>query len=153
MAIPIGNAQPCGILAREAIEQAFGTALGEARARVDSETVSTCSFPIKSGGSVSILVRRNAGPAWIAEQEQRMNLGVRYGSFRPVAGLGRQAFVLDMRDAGAALCVFRADFYLQVSVFHAGAAATALPRAEKLARAALARLEPLLVAKTARSGR
>ena len=78
-----------------------------------------------------------------------MKMGVRYGSFRPVAGLGGQAFVLDMRDAGAALCVLRADYYLQVSVFNAGAAATVFPGVEKLAKAALARLEPLPVPKTA----
>lgn len=152
--IPTGSAQSaapsaCSLLAREAVEQAFETSLGEARVGANNETVTSCLFPIKGGGSLSILFRRNAGRAWIAEQEQRMDMGVRYGSYHPVAGLGGQAFVLDMRDAGAALCVFRADYYLQVSVFNAGAAAKVFPRVKKLAEAALARLEPLPVPKTA----
>jgi len=104
-------------------------------------TVTSCSFPIKDGGSITVLFRRNADRAWIAEQEQRMKMGAQYGSFRPVDGLGERAFVLDMHAAGAALCVFRADYYLQVSVFKAGDAATVLPRVEKLVKAALARAE------------
>jgi hypothetical protein len=78
-----------------------------------------------------------------------MNLGVRYGNFRPVAGLGEKAFVLDMRDAGAAVCVLGAASYLQVSVFRAGTAATVFAKVEKLAEAARTRLEPLLSAKIA----
>ena len=76
-----------------------------------------------------------------------MKTGARYGSFHPVAGLEQQAFELDLRDAGAALCVFGADYYLQVSVFNAGAAATVFPGAEKLAKAALTRLENLPAAR------
>jgi hypothetical protein len=71
-----------------------------------------------------------------------MNTGVQHGSFHPVAGLGEKAFLLDMRDAGAALCVFRADYYLQVSVINAGTAATVFPGSERLARAALTHLDP-----------
>ena len=155
VAIPTGSAQPpaapnaCSLLAREAVEQAFGASVGEARVGVNNGTVTSCSFPIKGGGSISILFRRNADRAWIAAQEKRMTMGVRYGRIHPVAGLGEQAFVLDLRHAGAALCVFRTDYYLQVSAFHAGAVATVLPGMEKLAKAALARLEPLPVAKTA----
>jgi hypothetical protein len=70
-----------------------------------------------------------------------MKMGALYGSFRPVEGLGERAFVLDMHGAGAALCVFRTDYYLQVSVFKAGDAAAVLPRVEKLVKAALARAE------------
>lgn len=148
MVIPSVGAQPsaapsaCSLLAREAAEQALGASLGEARVRLDNGTVSSCTFPIKRGGSVSILLRRNAGQAWIAEQVQRMKLGIGQGSFRPVDGLEGQAFLLDMRDSGAALCVFRPDYYLQVSVFKAGAAINVFPVAVKLAKAALTRLEP-----------
>jgi hypothetical protein len=155
MTIPTGNAQlpaapsACSLLEREAAEQAFGASLGEARLGVNNGTVTTCSFPVKGGGRISILFRRHAGRAWIKEHEQRMNMGVRYGSFHPAAGLGGHAFVLDMRQSGAALCVFRADYYLQVSVFNAGAAAEVFPGVEKLARVALARLEPLPVDTTA----
>ena len=145
-AIPTGRAQlsaapgACSLLAKEAVEQALGTSVGEARMGANNGTVTSCSFPIKGGGSISVLFRRNAERAWIAEQEQRMNRGVRYGSFRPVDGLGEQAFVLDLRAAGAALCVFRTDYYLQVSVFKAGDAAAVLPGMEKLVKAALARV-------------
>jgi len=154
-AIPTGAAQQsampaaCGLLEREAVEQVFGASVGDARMAGSSAAVTNCLFPIKgSGGSISILLRTNPGRAWIAEQEQRMKMGVRYGTYRAAAGPEGKAFVLDMRDAGAALCVIRADYYLQVSVFRAGAAATVLPSVERLAAAALSRLGPPLMAKT-----
>lgn len=154
-AIPGVSAQPstapgaCGLLSREAVEQVLGTSVGSARAGANNGDVTSCSFPIKGGGSISILLRQNASRVWIIEQEERMNLGVRYGNFRPVAGLGEKVFVLDMRDAGAAVCVLRAASYLQVSVFRAGTASTVFPKVAKLAEAALARMEPLPAAKTA----
>jgi hypothetical protein len=154
-AIPGVSAQPsaapsaCGLLSREAVEQVLGTSLGNARVGANNGDVTSCSFPIKGGGSISILLRRNANRAWIAEQEERMNLGDRYGNFRPVAGLGEKTFVLDMRDAGAAVCVLGAASCLQVSVFRAGTAATVFAKVEKLAEAALT--NPLgAVTKTAR---
>lgn len=151
LAISTASAQPSTTqpycpLSRDAVEQAFGASIGEARVGVHNRTVTTCSFPIEGGGSLSILLRRNAGRAWIAEQEQRMNGSVRHGRFYPVAGLGGEAFMLDMRAAGAVLCVFRGNDYVQVSVFKAGAAATVFPGAEKVARATLTRLVEYYVA-------
>jgi hypothetical protein len=149
MAIPAVSAQPsaapgaCGLLSREAVGQVLGTSVGDARAGTNNGDVTSCSFPIKGGGSISILLRRNASRVWIVEQEERMNLGVRYGNYRPVAGLGEKTFELDMRDAGAAVCVLSAASYLQVSVFRAGTAATVFAKVEKLVEAALTRLEPL----------
>ena len=143
----------CSLLSREEVGQALGAPVGEGRALVSTGVVTSCSFPAKGGGSVPILLRRNAGRAWIAEQEYRMNKGVGHGAFRPVAGLGERAFVLDMRWAGAALCVFRGEHYLQVSAFGIGDA-DAHAAAEKLAGMAMSRLEsPPNLNQVARGGR
>ena len=139
----------CHLLDRETIEKVFGAWVSEGKPGVAGRTVTTCSFRIKSGGSTSILFRRDAGELWIAEQEQRMNMAIRYGTFHPVAGLGRKAYMLDLGRAGVALCVFGADYYLQVSVSHAGAAGTVFPLAEKLAKAVLIRLGSPSVPQTA----
>jgi hypothetical protein len=123
------------------IERALGTAIGEGRPGIQSGTVSTCSFAVPHGGVLSILLRRHAAPAWMAEQEQRMNGAIPYGRFRPVAASGGRSFVLDFDSGGAAICLFRADYYLQVSLFRAGASPTALPKAEMVAKTAVTRLE------------
>ena len=70
-----------------------------------------------------------------------MNQGGRHGAFRPAAGLGERAFVFDMGGAGAAVCVFRGEHYLQVSAFRIGDA-DAYATAEKLVGLAMGRLEP-----------
>jgi hypothetical protein len=127
----------CGLLDRQAAETAFGAAVPAGRSGVATEAITTCSFPI-GAGKISILIRRSVGQTWIAEQEERMSRGTR---FHPVAGLGKQAFTFDLADAGVALCVFGPDYFLQVSVFHAGPALTVLPATEKLARAAISRVE------------
>ncbi|MGB7762489.1 MAG: hypothetical protein WBL61_21825, partial [Bryobacteraceae bacterium] len=94
----------------------------------------SCLFTAGTGGTVSILLRRNASADWIAEQRRRMTGP---GSFRRVSGVGDSAFVLDHLERGAALCVFLGEDYLQISVFRLGGASSVLPAAEELARQAL----------------
>ena len=137
-------AQPsdaCSLLPRGVVESAVGTSVGPGRTGIDNRVASSCSFPIKGAGSVSVLVRRSTETGWIAAQQQRMNRGVQLGTYRSVDGLGEPAFVFDMQNSGAALCVFHGNSYLQVSIFDAGRSLAVLPAVERLTRAALARLE------------
>ena len=47
------------------------------------------------------------------------------------------AFVVNRQNEGAALCVFRGEAYLQISVFRMGAADMVLPGVKELAQTAL----------------
>jgi hypothetical protein len=127
----------CSLLSAAEVVHAVGVPVGPARTRVNSERVTSCVFAADGGGTVSVLLRRNASADWRAEQRRRMTSA---GSFRPVSGMGDSAFLLDNREQGAALCVFSGEYYLQISVFRLGGADTVLPPAEELARRALSRL-------------
>lgn len=125
----------CGLLSAGEVEQALHVPVSNGSPRVNTEILTSCVFTDGRGGVVSILLRRNTSQDWTTEQRRRMS-----GSFRPFAGLGDSAFVLDRREQGAALCVFRGEYYLQISIFQVGSADAVLPAAEDLARKALSRL-------------
>jgi hypothetical protein len=126
----------CPIVSKAEIQQALGVAIAEGRQLINTDPATVCAFPIGNGGRIFVLLRRNLIRDWTLEQSARMN---RHGYVR-IAGLGEQSFLLDMRSAGVALCVFFRDYYLQISIFNAGDAGAVRRAAESLARRAVARL-------------
>ena len=127
----------CSLLSPAEVEQVLHVPMGPGSPRVNAGNLTSCLFTARGGGKVSILLRRNASRNWIAEQRYRMSGA---STFRPLGGLGDSAFVLDRRGQGAALCVFRGEYYLQISAFGTGGASDVLPATEELARKALSRM-------------
>jgi hypothetical protein len=128
----------CHLLSQAEVEQAVHFPSDNGSIRVNSGALTSCTFRAEGGGSVSVLLRRDAPRRWVAEQQRRMTAG---SNFRAIDGVGDSAFVLDLRQAGAALCVFRGDYYLEISVVRLGGANSVLPATQELALKALSRLE------------
>jgi len=126
----------CALLSDSEVERVLHAPASGGRPRVDAGSLISCDYTA-AGGSVSILLRRHASKHWIAEQKRRMSAA---SSFRSVQGVGDSAFVLDMRQAGAALCIFHQDHYLEVSVTHIGASESVLSATKDLAKIVLGKL-------------
>jgi len=127
----------CSLLSRAEIEQTVGAGVSPGEYRLVGETATACRFAAKGGGVIAILVRRIPGRSWAAEQIGRMVSNPR--RFREVFGIGDRSFLYDMMATGAGLCVFHADYYVEVSAFRIGESSTISPALETLARTALAR--------------
>ena len=128
----------CTLLSRPELEEIVTVPLtdGEAGGKV----ATACLFGAKSGGRVVVVLHAIPTSAWSSEQVERMEQGAREGSYREVPELGDRSFLFDMGARGAAICVFRGDYYLQISVFGLGAAPKLAPAVERLARRAVVRL-------------
>lgn len=107
----------CEILSRSQVEDALKVPVRPGVRRLRTGTVASCSFAGERGGEVAILVRQVADPNWASEQIERMNRGVRLGTYREVQGLAERSFLRTTHRASAVLCVFGTGYYLQVSVF------------------------------------
>lgn len=103
----------CTLLSQAEIEQTVGVAINSGERRLTIESASACRFTIKGGGLITVVVRRPSRPGWIKEQITRM---VSYPQrFHEVNGIGDRSFLFDITQTSAALCIFRADHYIQVS--------------------------------------
>jgi hypothetical protein len=121
----------CDLLSRSDIQQVIGTAGEGGRSQVNTGVVSTCVFDFGGDGRIAVLVRHHARRDWILAQSGRMA-----SQFRSVEGLGDRAYRLHLQ-AGAALCIYRGEDYLQVSALRTKGADRL---AEELARRILSRL-------------
>lgn len=92
-----------------------------------------------------ILVRVAPSVDWVRDQVARMNVGVRLGTYREVAGIGNRSFLYKTRSAGAVLCTFGGGDYLQISLFRREDSGTAAAL-EKLAGSALGRMANSILA-------
>jgi hypothetical protein len=149
VAIPVGAVLPalragqksapcaCELLSQTDIERAIATVVNTAERRLAVESASDCRFTLRGGGMISVLVRRPARPGWSTEQVARMTSSPQ--RFHEIAGIGDRAFVFDMTEKGSALCVFRGDYYVQVSAFGIANPATFPPALAALARKPLTR--------------
>jgi hypothetical protein len=126
----------CRLVSRAEVERALQAPVGEGEIRVNTENLTSCTFAVAGGGSVSILLRRHASKEWIDEQTHRMSNA---SSFQPVSA-GDSAFVLDMRHAGTVFCVFQGEYCVVVSVNRVVHGDGALQAAQCLARIALSKL-------------
>jgi hypothetical protein len=127
----------CALLSRTDIEEAMAAAVSPGQHRLTIASASACRFTLDGGGVIAVVVRRPARPGWTAEQIARM---LSYPQrFHEVSGIGDRSFLFDMTEKGAALCIFRADYYIQVSAFRVAQSSTLPPALAALARKVLAR--------------
>ena len=139
--IPTPN--PCSLLSAAEVGAAAGEAIKDGVILFRNGSTASCSFARTRGGRIAILIRRPPSREWTGEQVERMRRGVSLGSYREVDGVGERAFILDLKDAAAVLCVFESPYYLQVSVLGAGDGSRKTEVVERLARIALRRLAPV----------
>ena len=140
-AISSGQAStPCALLLRSDVAEAVGIPVTEGVTRIADRDVTSCSFAGERGGRVAILVRRVPARDWVSEQVARMTRGVQLGTYRELPGIEDRSFLYNLRSAGAVLCVFGPDYYLQISLLRMGEDSRLPAILEKLARSALKRL-------------
>jgi hypothetical protein len=127
----------CGLVSPTDIKEAIAAVVKSAERRLAIESASDCRFTLQGGGMITVLVRRPARSGWSAEQIARM---LSYPQrFYEIAGIGDRAFVFDMMEKGMALCVFRGDYYIQVSAFGVAKSSTLPPALAALAAKLLTR--------------
>lgn len=131
---------PCTLLAKPELEAAFAASLRDGAPRGTIENPFACLFRGGEDARVVVVIRTVPNTAWSSAQIQRMQPATHGGGFHTVDGIGRPSFLLDLGAAGAALCVFDHDYYLQISAFGLGTAAQVAPAIESLARSAVKRL-------------
>jgi uncharacterized membrane protein len=137
---PAGDSNACALLSGLDVEKAVGVPVKDGLPRLRIGSLTSCRFATERGGEVGILVRSLPGADWLSAQEGRMNRGVRIGSYREVTGIGDRSFLYDMRSAGAVLCIFGAEYYLQISLLRTAENSRTPAVLRKLATTALQRL-------------
>jgi hypothetical protein len=128
----------CDLLSQSDVQQVLQAQSDDGSPRVNAGILTSCTFRITGGGMVSILLRHDVARTWSASQRRRMTTAE---NFRVLDGFGDSAFVLDLHQSGAALCAYRGNYYLQVSIIRLGVSDHVLPATEELARRALANLD------------
>ena len=141
---------PCTLLSRLDVAEAVGTPVKEGVSRLLNKTVANCMFAGARGGQVAILVRRTPSADWVSEQAGRMSDGSQFGTYREVPQIGDRSFLYHMHGKGGVLCVYGADYYLQMSLFRLGEDSRTAAVLRKLAGIAMARLRPQTPTATAR---
>jgi hypothetical protein len=127
----------CTLLSQADVEQAVGAAINSGEHRLAIESASACRFTIEGGGLIVVVVRRPSRPDWTSEQIARM---ASYPQrFHEVNGIGDRSFLFDMTEKAAALCIFRADHYIQVSAFGVAQPSKLLPALVALGEKILSR--------------
>jgi hypothetical protein len=71
-----------------------------------------------------------------------MSDGSLLGTYREVPQIGDRSFLYHMHGKGGVLCVYGADYYLQISLFRLGEDSRTAAVLRKLAGIAMARLRP-----------
>jgi hypothetical protein len=142
MARPAGAGQnnapsACTLLSQAEIEQDVGAAINSGENRLTIESASACRFTVKGGGLIMVVVRSPGRPDWISEQIARMASHPQ--RFHEVNGIGDRAFLFDMTEKAAALCIFHADHYIQVSAFGVAQPSKLLPALVALGEKVLSR--------------
>jgi hypothetical protein len=140
---------PCTLLSRIDVAEAAGASVTQGVTRVRNGNVANCMFAGAHGGQLAILVRRTPSAEWVSEQAGRMSDGSQFGTYREVPQIGDRSFLYHMHGKGGVLCVYGADYYLQISLFRLGEDSQTAAVLRKLAGIAMARLRPPAPAATA----
>jgi hypothetical protein len=140
---------PCTLLSRLDVAEAVGAPVKDGVARLLNRTVANCMFAGAHSGQVAILVRRTPSAEWVAEQAGRMSDASLLGTYREVPQIGDRSFLYHMQGKGGVLCVYGADYYLQISLFRLGDDSRTAAVLRKLAGIAMVRLRPQAPATTA----
>ena len=133
---------PCTLLSRLDVAETVGAPVKEGVSRVRNGTVANCMFAGAHGGQFAILVRRTPSADWVSEQAGRMSDGSQFGTYREVPQIGDRSFLYHMHGKGGVLCVYGADYYLQISLFRLGEDSQTAAVLRKLAVIAMTRLRP-----------
>ena len=133
---------PCTLLSRLDVAETVGAPVKEGVSRVRNGTVANCMFAAAHGGQLAILVRRTPTADWVSEQAGRMSDGSQFGTYREVPQIADRSFLYHMRGKGGVLCVYGADYYLQISLFRLGEDSQTAAVLRKLAVIAMTRLRP-----------
>ena len=129
-------------MSRLDVAEAVGTSVKEGVSRVRNGNVANCMFAAAHGGQFAVLVRRAPSADWVSEQAGRMSDGSQFGTYREVPQIGDRSFLYHMRGKGGVLCVYGADYYLQMSLYRLGEDSQTAAVLRKLAGIAMARLRP-----------
>ena len=130
---------PCTLLSRLDVAEAAGAPVKEGVSRLRNGNVANCMFAGAHGGQFAVLVRRNPTADWVSEQAGRMSDGSQYGTYREVPQIGDRSFLYHMHGKGGVLCVYGADYYLQMSLYRLGEDSRTAAVLRKLAGNAMAR--------------
>ena len=141
---------PCTLLSRLDVTEAAGASVKAGVSRLRNGNVANCMFAGAHGGQFAVLVRRTPSADWVSEQSGRMSDGSQFGTYREVAQIGDRSFLYHMHGKGGVLCVYGADYYLQMSLFRLGEDSRTAAVLRKLAGIAMARLRPQTPTATAR---
>lgn len=129
----------CSAVTSADMERALGRRFGPGHEEALGAD-STCDYGA-GNGLVSITVMRLREKLDIPAEIESMKKSLEGSSVRMVSGLGSSAFFLDIAGAGTQLHVIRNDRdYVMVSILGFGDPAAVSAAAERLARAALARI-------------
>ena len=140
---------PCTLLSRLDVTEAAGAPVKEGVSRLRNGTMANCMFAGAHDGQLAILVRRTPSAEWVSEQAGRMSDGSLLGTYREVSQIGDRSFLYHMHGKGGVLCVYGADYYLQISLYRLGEDSQTAAVLRKLAGIAMARLRPRAPAATA----
>jgi hypothetical protein len=140
---------PCTLLSRLDVTEAVAAHVKDGVSRLRNGNVANCMFAGAHSGQMAILVRRTPSAEWVSEQAGRMSEGSLLGTYREVPQIGDRSFLYHMQGKGGVLCVYGADYYVQISLFRLGEDSRTAAVLRKLAGIAMARLRPQAPSATA----
>ncbi len=140
---------PCILLSKVDVTETVGAPVKDGVSRLLNKTVTNCRFAGAHGGELAILVRRTPSAEWVSEQAGRMSEGSLLGTYREMPQIGDRSYLYHMHGKGGVLCVYGADYYLQLSLYRLGEDSRTAGVLRKLAGIAMARLRPQAPAATA----
>ncbi|MCU1236034.1 MAG: hypothetical protein JWP63_4001 [Candidatus Solibacter sp.] len=125
----------CSAVTAEDVHLALGIHFRRA-----GETASTCDYTA-GNAQVSVSIQQLKAPIDIAAEIAALKLELPGSTARIVNSVGGEAFLLEIAGAGAQVHAIRGERdYVMISILGLGDADAVGPAAERLARAALARL-------------
>jgi hypothetical protein len=133
---------PCILLSRRDVIEAAGAPVKEGVSRLRNGTVANCMFAGAHGGQFAILVRRIPPADSVPEQAGWTRGGSPFGTDGEVPQIGDRSFLYHMHGKGGVLCVYGADYYLQMSLYRLGEDSQTAAVLRKLGGIAMARLRP-----------
>jgi hypothetical protein len=129
----------CGIVTRADVEKALGRPVSPGEERADGSETS-CDFS-SGGGQVTVTLHRLAAKLDLGAELANLKAAFPEARLRTEAGIGTQAYFLDIDEAGTQLHVLRGEAeYLLVSILGFGEPGDVAPSARSIARLALTRL-------------
>ena len=128
----------CLAVTRTDVQFALGRTVGKGRPET-SGTESTCDYT-SDRGQVTVTMQRLTADLDLPTEIAALRREIADSTVRQGPSIGDQAFYLDITGAGTQLHVIRGRDYLLISVLGFGEGAPVSAAAERMARAAIARM-------------